>query len=458
MTKRKPPVESKDLRDLFSAPPAPVPAAAAAEGDLPLRVVELARRISQSVSKGFPDSLSVIGEVSNFTDRGHWYFSLKDAESVIPCIIWRGEEAHRGPMPRSGDQVVVRGKLDYWIPGGRISLRCDRITAAGAGALEARLLALTAELRGLGWLDPSKKRPLPLYPQRIAIITSRTGAALQDCLATARKRFPAIRIVVVDTRVQGAGVEHEIANAIRSVSNAHEALNLDAIVLTRGGGSIEDLWCFNERVVAEAIHECRIPIVTAIGHETDTTLADLVGDYRAPTPTAAITAVVPDRTALAEELDATAKRARIGLERMVSVLKERLHHQTAQLNSAALARIALTARVLLALQGRWGAVHPRAILREGQLHWAAARDALRRAMIDAISSRKHAISEQSARLKAINPLAVLKRGYAVISTTDGQVLSSVAHARVGQELTAQLRDGSISVRTLSMTETPNEQG
>jgi exodeoxyribonuclease VII large subunit len=290
----------------------------------PLTVSAVARLIENLLATHVPARLSVVGEVSNFSERTHWFFSLKDAAATLRCVCFATSARKIGFTPRDGMQVVATGRLGYYDAQGHLQLYAEKIEPVGAGALDLRLRALVAELRALGYFDEQRKKPLPLMPRTVAVVTSRTGAALQDVINTARQRWAGCRLLLLDTRVQGAAAAPEIASAIHALSRDAAALAIDAIILTRGGGSLEDLWAFNERIVADAVYHCRIPLVAAIGHETDVTVAELVADRRCATPTQAAMVVIPDARALATQLDQTGQRLSTLVRRNLAQERQRL--------------------------------------------------------------------------------------------------------------------------------------
>ncbi len=295
-------------------------------GDGVVRVGELCRMIGGALRKGLPARVRVVGEVSGCRERTHWYFDLKDEEAVISCVMFapQARRGGTGALLENGRQVVVTGRVDFFDKQGRTQVYAEAVEPVGEGPLEAKFRALVAELRGLGWFDPARKRALPTFPRRIAVVTSRTGAALQDVLVMAGRRCAAVEIAVVDARVQGDGAAGEVSRAIAWLSREHERLGIDAVLVTRGGGSMEDLWAFNERVVAEAILKCAVPVVAAIGHETDVTIAELVADERCATPTQAAMRLTPDRAALAEQIAQWRTRARLTVMRRVEQEERRV--------------------------------------------------------------------------------------------------------------------------------------
>jgi exodeoxyribonuclease VII large subunit len=258
-----------------------------------LTVSEITREIKQILEDGFSD-VSIIGEISNFKAHvsGHWYFNLKDPNAVISCTMWKGVNNSVFFIPQDGMKVIVGGRITVYPPRGNYQVDVRSMRPAGAGELQAAFEMLKQKLAAEGLFDQKYKKPLPILSKRIGIITAIDGAAFQDMKSVAERRFPLVEIVVCATRVQGTGAAENIAENIEEL-NKHK--DLDVIILARGGGSIEDLWAFNEEIVARAIFSSRIPIVTGIGHEVDFTIADFVADLRAPTPSAAMELLTPDK-------------------------------------------------------------------------------------------------------------------------------------------------------------------
>ncbi|MFW6061148.1 MAG: exodeoxyribonuclease VII large subunit, partial [Phycisphaeraceae bacterium] len=295
----------------------------------PLTVSQLADRIKTALADHFPQRVRVVGEVSNLRQGQHWFFSLKDEkQATIRCVCFASSARRIATPVEDGMEVVATGRLDYYPAQGQTQLYVDNLEPLGQGALELKLRQLIDQLRKEGYFDEAHKQPLPAMPTRVAVVTSRSAAALQDVINTTQRRWPGCRLMLYDVRVQGASAAPEVAAALRNLSKQGPRLGIDAIILTRGGGSIEDLWAFNEREVADALYECRLPVVAAIGHETDTTVAELVADLRCATPTQAAMKLIPERDALAQQLAHFAGRLRQDLRRQ-------LHHARHRLNSAA---------------------------------------------------------------------------------------------------------------------------
>ncbi|MBX3322612.1 MAG: exodeoxyribonuclease VII large subunit [Phycisphaeraceae bacterium] len=429
-----------------------------------LSVSALAQRIDTALKQGIPSTVRVRGEISGFRERTHWYFDLKDADAVVSVVMFASAAAKTGDKPQNGQEVVIGGRIDFYAPQGKVSLIATSLHRLGAGELELRFRQLCEELRGLGWFAPDRKRKLPLFPRRIAVVTSRSAAALADVLDTARKRMPAVELVLVDVRVQGAGAAEEVAAAIRSVGRNATRLGIDAILVTRGGGSMEDLWAFNERVVALAIVECPIPVVAAIGHETDTTIAELAADERCATPTQAAMRLIPDRVELLRQVDALSRRVRTDLSRRVAFSRRHVESlATRPVLASGAGIVALRRRDLNALSGRLVGAARAMVMQQARVLDNKER-VLARAMPEAARARQvdrlkylyrqlqrgmNLASEQQRveglglLLEAVSPVRVLDRGYSLTLDEQGRVVRSVAQITRGQIIETRLGDGSV---------------
>lgn len=430
-----------------------------------LTVSQLAALISDAVQGVTKQSIRVVGEIGNFTDRTHWYFAIKDAEAVVSCVMFAGaaRKHSAGFVPQPGQQVVVTGKLDFYKPQGKVTLIVERIEPVGQGALEIAFRKLCEELRALGWFAPERKRELPVFPRRIAVVTSRTGAALQDVIDTARRRCPAVEICLIDTLVQGAGAAPGVAAAVNWVSRHAAKLGIDALLVTRGGGSMEDLWAFNERIVAEAIVHCSVPVVAAIGHETDTTIAELVADLRAATPTQAVMHLTPDREALVEQLAASQSRLTSLVKRAARERGAHLAALVKHLGSAGEASTARRRRRLDSASARLERHRPTAIYaqRRAALERAAQelhdsikarlnREPIDRLAIDlsravqvAGDRRAEQLAAMQRQLDLVGPIGVLRRGFSVTLNAAGDAVRRPLDARPGEQITTRLADGTL---------------
>ncbi len=377
--------------------------------------------------------LWVMGEVSNVSrpSSGHLYFVLKDAGASLRCVMWRSQVAQQSFVPRDGDAIEAHGYIDVYLVGGQYQLYADYIRPAGEGVLFQEFLRLKARLEKEGLFDAARKRPIPKWPQRIGIVTSPTAAALRDMLNTLRRRYPLVEVVLSPTPVQGEDAPPGIVQALEAINRA---VHPDVILLARGGGSIEDLWAFNDERVARAIVASQAPVVTGVGHETDFTIADFAADLRAPTPTAAAELVTPNRADLLVTISDMKQR----LER---AMRSRLESQRWILHDW-----------LRRLRFR----SPQARLRTDRQRLD---ELIRRSEVamehTLILQRTHLTSLEQ-RLAALNPRSVLERGYAVVSRLDGAVVRSVLQVRADERLNVQVRDGSFGVRVESPQEGQGE--
>ncbi|MBI3160530.1 MAG: exodeoxyribonuclease VII large subunit [Chloroflexi bacterium] len=360
----------------------------------------------------------VRGEVSNFSrpSSGHLYFTLKDSGAALSCVMWRGQASRLSYLPREGDAIEVHGGISVYEARGNYQLYADDIRPAGEGALFQEFLRLKALLEAEGLFDPARKRPLPPYPRVIGIVTSPTSAALRDMLNVLRRRYPLVRAVLAPVAVQGDSAPKEI---IAAIGRLNQYVSPDLIIAGRGGGSIEDLWAFNNEGVARAIAASAAPVISAVGHETDFTIADFVADLRAPTPTAAAELATPDRTdlrvgllALVEDLAAQTRAA-------IAEHRYALGETRAQLN-----RRSPEARLAQARQ-RSDDLARRATLLLG----AQAR--LERERLTGLSQK----------LAALSPQGILERGYAVVTGPDGAAVRRVAQVNPGDALRVRVADG-----------------
>ncbi len=361
------------------------------------------------------------GEVSGFTvsSAGHCYFTLKDAGAVLKAVIWRSQAA-RMALPRNGDQVLAHGYISVYEQGGAYQLYVDRLEAAGTGRLWLEFERLKARLEAEGLFDPARKRPIPAQPRRLGIVTSPTGAALRDILRTLSVRYPLLDVLLAPALVQGAEAPASIVAALEALNRwSAEREPLDVIILARGGGSIEELWAFNDERVARAIAASAVPVITGVGHEIDFTIADFVADLRAATPTAAATLATPD-----------IRQLRAGVQSLAAAAHARME---ARLRAARTALVGLQARAARLSPDRQFAQHRQRI------------DELQRRGRLAIENRLHSwrtrLGGLRLQLAALDPAAVLARGYAIVSRPDGVVISSVAQVAPGDDIHVRVADG-----------------
>ena len=365
----------------------------------------------------------VCGEVSNYKryPSGHHYFSLKDAESSIRCVLFRGNAASLRFQPENGMKVVVSGRVSVYPRDGAYQLYCTRMTPDGVGELALAFEQLKNKLHRAGLFDPARKQPLPAYPKRIALVTSPAGAAVRDMIRILGARWPMAEVLVVPVRVQGEEAAGEIAAALDLVN----AMDLaDLIITGRGGGSMEDLWAFNEEIVAQAIFRSRLPVISAVGHEPDVTISDYVADRRASTPSNAAELAVPDQEELRQTLDHLYHRLDRAMDRR---LRER---------QDALARLGSSPFLRSPLQA----------VREKRMALDLCRQRLIRAMERKTGETRQTIGRLAAALDALSPFKVLGRGYAISYTEDGAVLTSVRQAKAGDLVDLRVSDGTLHCR------------
>jgi len=436
-----------------------------------LTVTQVTLLIKDTLADHTPRPLRVVGEISNFSERGHWYLSLKDEENVLSGVMWKSAAGKVGFQPQRGMKVVATGRLDYYGPQARLQMYLDKLEPVGQGELERRFRQLCDQLRELGYFAPEHKLAMPSFPRHLAIITSEKGAAVQDVIRTARHRWPGIRLSVVDVPVQGASAAPKIARAIAAVDARHERLGIDAIVLTRGGGSIEDLWAFNERIVADAVNAATVPIVAAIGHEVDTTIAELAADLRCSTPTQAAERLVPDVRAEHQRLEQLAHRLRTGLRRraevsrsrLVSVARHAFFRQPAKHlapRQEQLKRLAdLLARVLqvrlrqgrhdlLDLSQRLGEVSPKSQLALARQRLEAMRGRLTTSTVRQHREAASTIRSLERQLTSVGPRSVLKRGYSYTTDAKGRLIRRTDDVTAGDRVTTHLADGTFDAQVL----------
>jgi exodeoxyribonuclease VII large subunit len=427
-------------------------------------VSRLNREVRRLLEQGF-SRIWLEGELSNVArpSSGHLYFSLKDAGAQVRAAMFRNRNRALPFSPEDGMQVLVRGKLSLYEPRGDYQLIVEHMEEAGDGLLQRAFEALKQKLSAEGLFDEAHKRPLPVLPERIGVITSASGAAIRDVLTVLGRRFPAIPVRIYPVPVQGREAAGEIAGALELASRRGDC---DVLILTRGGGSLEDLWPFNEENVARAIHACEIPVISAVGHEIDFTIADFVADRRAATPSAAAELVSPDQQEwlqhighLASRLQARFRESLNGRQQAVNWLAKHLQQlhpgQTLRQQAQRLdelerrSRASLQATLqsrqasLASLHGRLRLQSPAGRIAELQLRWQASARRLGHAMQTLLTARQQALAVNSRALNAISPLATLERGYAIVSRTDGGILRHAGEVKSGEQVTARLGKGQL---------------
>ena len=364
--------------------------------------------------------VAVRGEISNYKlyPSGHHYFTLKDEGGALKCVMFKGNAFRLRFRPENGMKVIAMGNISVFPRDGAYQLYCKAMAMDGIGDLHAAFEQLKKKLAAQGLFDPEHKKPLPKYPETIGIVTSAAGAAVHDMLRILKKRYPLSKVLLFPVRVQGVEAPPEIAAAIQ-YANLHKLCDL--LIVGRGGGSIEDLWAFNDEKVAYAVYESRIPIISAVGHEPDVTICDYVADLRAATPSNGAELAVPDQDALRQSLDAISASLLTALRRQVKGERQRLN--------------ALAASP--ALQS------PAAYLNQRRQNLQLLTNRLIASQTQNVERRKRHCVELTAKLDAMSPLKVLTRGYAMAQTADGNVLRSVNQVQTGDTITVSLTDGAI---------------
>jgi exodeoxyribonuclease VII large subunit len=485
---------------------------AAGNAQRPLTISQANTLMAHALAAALPAVFFVEGEISNFRtyDRGHAFFTLKDVGAELPCIMWKDALGRLKFRPENGQAVIARGAVKMYEPQGRIQLYVETMWPVGAGALEAAFRALCEKLRKEGLFDAARKRKLPRVPRHIAVITSRTGDVLHDVLTTAWRRYPGLCVSLVPVRVQGAQAAGDMVRAIELVNRYNEenvklktqnaklgfeeaeaATSIDLILLVRGGGSLEDLWAFNEEILARAIVASRLPIATGIGHEPDTTIADLVGDLRGPTPTGVTELTIPDARALSAELGNRAALLTRDVRRTVTLWRTNVERSAVALTAAVREAMRQRRETVEGCARQVAAIEPRHAVAQGWRRveeaqrrlWLAMRDRVRggggeaalvalshrlervsplgrigrlrdrlghlelrlaQALRTRVTTARERLAAEEMQLQAVSPQAVLERGYSITTDKDGTVIRKAQQVKKGDIITTRLADGEIT--------------
>ncbi len=434
-----------------------------------LTVSQLNRQAKTLLESHF-DFVWVEGEVSNFAapSSGHWYFSLKDGRAQVRCAMFRNRNERVRFTPENGDAIRLRCRVSLYEGRGEFQLIVEHLEHAGAGALQAAFEKLKARLLAEGLFDPARKQALPASVSRLGIITSPTGAAIHDILTVLRRRCPAIAVYLLPVAVQGEGAAAQVAGAIECANRWHKEgkVQMDALIVGRGGGSLEDLWAFNEEIVARAIAASDLPIVSAVGHEVDFSIADMAADHRAATPSAAAELLSPDQREWQQRL----RMAERDLVRLMSRkladatlrlthLKQRLKHPGAQLREQAQRLDEMEQRLLRAqrnhflqqrgrlalLENRLTARSPLPALRQLQRDTVQWRQRLQAAMLQQLKVKNQNLGRLAQLLDSLSPLGTLQRGFAIVTDSKGNVLRDAGQVAVGDEVEARLARGRLGL-------------
>lgn len=361
----------------------------------------------------------VRGEVSNckYHTSGHLYFSLKDASGTIACVMFAGQRRGLAFRMKDGDKVIVGGSVNVYERDGKYQLYAKEISLEGAGLLYERFLALKKELEEMGMFAPEYKQPVPFYVKRLGVVTAPTGAVIQDIRNVAYRRNPYVQIVLYPALVQGEGAVQSIVRGIETLDRLH----LDVLIVGRGGGSIEDLWAFNEEAVARAIFNCETPVISAVGHETDTTIADYVADLRAPTPSAAAELAVTDIRAILERMGQYRRRMNYSMQTQVQQARARLQ----------------------SFQARWNYLNPVQKLEKQKERMAEAERRLQETMEVVLKGKGHILELYIRQMQGLSPLDKLNQGFSYVENYDHRPVTQIAQVREGELLNIQVTDGTI---------------
>ncbi len=374
------------------------------------------------------------GEISNFKfhSTGHLYFSLKDDGSVIRAVMFRSSASKLVFVPENGMKVIVHGRITSFIRDGQYQIYIDDMEPDGIGTLYIAYEQLKRKLETLGLFDPKRKKPIPKIPSRIGIITSPTGAAIRDMINVAGRRFPYAKIVLYPSLVQGPDAPPQLISGLKYFNENNAA---DVIIIGRGGGSIEDLWAFNDERVAYAVAESHIPVISAVGHETDFTICDFVADRRAPTPSAAAEIAVPDTAELKNKFNNVIKHEAASIERLLSRHREKL-------------TLLSSSRILK---------NPSVLIDDRRMAILLASEKIAAAEGANINTAKIRLGRISGKLEALNPLSVISRGYSAIYSEDSTLIKSVDQLEIGMKINFQTSDGSAEATVDNITKTTSDQ-
>lgn len=430
-------------------------------------VAQLTRAIKQKLEGSFP-SIAVRGEVSNLRKQasGHIYFTLKDADAQLSSVLFRGSAMRLAKEPKEGDQIIAYGELSVYPPRGNYQMIVRSLEYSGVGELLKRLHDLKLKLEKLGWFSKEIKKPLPHLPKTIGVVTSPTGSVIQDILNVLNRRFSGFQLLLYPVRVQGQEAASEIATAIREMDNHQLA---DVLIVGRGGGSLEDLWPFNEEVVAKAIHECRIPIVSAVGHETDFTIADFVADLRAPTPSAAAEIVVGEKDQILQSLSkmrvqvaqllkghlntSRAKLRAIAGHPLISTSDgligpffQRVDDLYGDMKTVMQIRLRESELKLEGLKKQKEALSPLSQIANQQKAFSRQHRDLSQVILKQIAGRREKLRRLKEHLEAIDPRNLLKKGYSIVfSEKTDSVILKTHDISPGERLRIQVSDGNLHV-------------
>ncbi|MHC4131878.1 MAG: exodeoxyribonuclease VII large subunit [Planctomycetota bacterium] len=427
-------------------------------------VSQVTALIKEVLGNNLPGRLTVTGEITDWKahQSGHCYFSLKDENALLPCVMWKSKFSKVKFEPENGLAVIAKGYIDIYEPQGKYQFYADSMQPAGIGALQLAFQQLVERLYKEGLFDESHKKPLPVYPERIGVLTSETGAAIEDIRNSIHNRWPCVKLFLYPVPVQGEGAGREIAAALRDINRRNNTLKLDVVIVGRGGGSMEDLWAFNEEVLARAIFDSKIPVISAVGHEIDTTVADLVADARASTPTKAGVTAVPDMYDVLEQLtqienrlcgnvESKVKLARQSLQTILASMAfrspllpvekagQKLDELSTNLSNKITELVTNIRNALTAAYEQLGKLEPHRLLGKKTVVLKELENKAIAAVITAIHKGKEQVTARENRLIGLNPKAVLSRGYSITtSKKTGKLLRDLKDIKIDDLLITEL--------------------
>lgn len=428
-------------------------------------VSQLTALLKQAVENNLPSRVTVRGEIGEWRKHhsGHCYFTIKDKNAILPCVMWKSSAARLKFDPEMGTEVLATGHIDIYPPQGRYQFMADKIEPAGVGALQLAFEQMVKRLEAEGLFKDEHKKPLPSYPGRICIMTSESGAAIHDITDSIRNRWPSVKLSLYPVPVQGDGAAEKIASAIRDVNRRNKTFGFDVLIVGRGGGSMEDLWQFNEEILARAIFDSQIPIVSAVGHEVDVTIADLIADVRASTPTKAGIVAVPDADEVERLLNQLAKSMSDNLHWLVQTRQQQIDEFSFSLSDRVKDTLSNIRKQLRLFYQQVQSIEPHKIIGSKRIMLAGLRNRLNTyvksitsqqlvilgdlnnklssGITNVANKKRLALAASENRLAALNPKSVLKRGYSI--TTDkitGKVIRETEDVTKGQVLVTELAE------------------
>jgi len=395
------------------------------------------------LDNNLPGRLTITGEITDWRlhHSGHCYFSLKDENSTLPCVMWKSSFARVKFQPENGLAVLATGSIDVYVPHGRYQFIIDKLIPAGVGALQLAFEQMVKKLQAQGLFDEVHKQPIPEYPERIAILTSESGAAIEDIKDSIWNRWPCVKLFLYPVPVQGEGAAEEIAEAVRDINRRNKELKLDILIVGRGGGSLEDLWAFNEEVLARAIYDSKIPIISAVGHEIDTTVADLVADARASTPTKAGVVAVPDMHKVLSDLENYQSSLYNNVTLCLNYRQQQLDESAGNIIDAIKQFLTDRRERLYRSFEQLTKIEPHRLLGKMRDDLHSLQNKVSAAIQAIINRRRMQLTAQANLLTGLNPKSVLKRGYSITTNKQtGRLVRKPNDVQLGDLLVTELAE------------------